>query len=121
MAKIESHRDLVVWQKAMDLAAETYALTRRFPSSENYRMTSQVTRSAVSVAANIAEGHARSTAKDFANFLHISRGSLAETETYVLLAIRLRYITDADAATILELVDHVGRMLSALRRRILPR
>ena len=121
MATIESHRDLVVWQKAMDLATETYALTRRFPNSENYRMTSQITRSAVSVAANIAEGHARSTAKDFANFLHIARGSLAETETHILLAIRLGYITDAEAATVLELIDHVGRMLSALRRKIMPR
>ncbi len=105
----------------MDLAVETYKLVRRFPSSENYRMTSQLTRSAVSVAANIAEGHARSTARDFANFLHISRGPLAETETYILLAIRLEYITAGEAATILELIDHVGRMTSSLRSKILPR
>ena len=97
MAKIESHRDLIVWQRAMDLAVLVYAATARFPMSENYRTTSQLTRSIVSVAANIAEGHARSTARDFANFLHISRGSLTESETYVLLAVRLGYLTDQAA------------------------
>lgn len=84
-------------------------------------MTSQLTRSIVSVAANIAEGHARSTARDFANFLHISRGSLAESETYILLAVRLGYLTDEAAEPILALVEEVGRMLNALRRRIYPR
>jgi four helix bundle protein len=105
----------------MDLAEEVYALTRRFPAAENYGMTSQVRRSVVSVAANVAEGHARSTAKDFANFLSIARGSLAETETYLLLAMRLGYLSDADAQPALSLVDEVGRMLVVLRRRIAPR
>ena len=72
MQKIESHRDLIVRQKAMDLAVLVYAAAARFPASENYGMKSQLTRSIVSVAANIAEGHARSTARDFANFLHIA-------------------------------------------------
>ena len=121
MPKIESHRDLIVWQKAMDLAVQVYAVTARFPSSENYRMTSQLTRSIVSVAANIAEGHARSTARDFANFLHIARGSLAESETYVLLAVRLGYIDTKTSDPVLALVDEVGRMLNALRKRIYPR
>src|SRR5690242_15315231 len=76
MTKIESHRDLTVWQKAMDLAVQTYALTSRFPSAEMYRLTAQVTRSAASVPANIAEGHARGTKRDYANFLAIAKGSL---------------------------------------------
>ncbi len=97
MTKIESHRDLIVWQKAMDLSVAVYGLTARFPSAENYRLTAQITRAVVSVAANIAEGHARSTAKDFANFLAIARGSLAETETFILLAVRLGYLAEADA------------------------
>lgn len=121
MAKIESHKDLIVWQKAMDLAVQVYGVTARFPASENYRMTSQLTRSIVSVAANIAEGHSRSTARDFANFLAIARGSLAESETYILLAMRLGYINEAISEPVLGLVDEVGRMLSVLRRRIYPR
>ncbi len=121
MAQIESHRDLIVWQKSMDLAVKVYAVTARFPAAENYRLTSQLTRSIVSVAANIAEGHARSTARDFANFLHIARGSLAESETYVLLAVRLGYVSEKTSEPVLGLIDEVGRMLSVLRRRILPR
>jgi len=121
VAKIESHLDLIVWQKAMDLSVAVYGLTARFPPAENYRLTSQLTRAVVSVAANIAEGHARSTAKDFANFLAIARGSLAETQTFILLAVRLGYLTEAEVSTTLALVDEVGKMISALRRRIAPR
>ena len=68
MAKIESHRDLIVWQKAMDLTVEVYRLASMFPGTEIYRLTAQVTRSAASVPANIAEGHSRSTRRDYANF-----------------------------------------------------
>lgn len=121
MAKIESHRDLIVWQKAMDLSVAVYGLTARFPASENFRLTAQLTRAVVSVAANIAEGHARSTAKDFANFLAIARGSLAETETFILLAIRLGYLTEDQAGETLALLNEVGKMISALRTRLAPR
>ena len=72
MTKVESHRGLVVWQKAMDLAVEIYRLTAKFPASENYRLVSQITRAVASVPANIAEGNARGTRKDYANFLAIA-------------------------------------------------
>jgi four helix bundle protein len=121
MAKIESHLDLIVWQKAMDLSVAVYGLAARFPRAEDFRLTSQLTRAVVSVAANIAEGHARSTAKDFANFLAIARGSLAETQTFILLSVRLGYLTQADVTETLALLDEVGKMISALRRRIAPR
>lgn len=105
----------------MDLSVAVYGLAARFPASENYRLTAQITRAVVSVAANIAEGHARSTAKDFANFLAIARGSLAETETFILLAVRLGYLQDADTASTLALLNEVGKMISALRTRLAPR
>ncbi|HXU10228.1 MAG TPA: four helix bundle protein, partial [Blastocatellia bacterium] len=91
MAKIKSHRDLIVWQKSMDLAEDVYRVTSGFPREELYRMTSQLTRAAISVPANIAEGHARGTRKDYANFLAIAKGSLMETETFLMLAERLGY------------------------------
>lgn len=121
MPKVESFKDLVVWQKAMDLATVVYALTKAFPRSEEYRMTSQLTRSIVSVPANIAEGHGRSTARDYAHFIHIARGSLAESATYLLLAVRLGYLTDDATAEALTLIDAVGRMLTALRKSLMPR
>jgi four helix bundle protein len=121
VASIQSHRDLVVWQKAMDLAVEVYALAKKLPASENFRMVGQMTRSAVSVPANIAEGRARSTRKDYGNFLAIAQGSLAETETYVLLCMRLSYLTSAQAEHAQTLVGEVGRMLTSLRQRLNPR
>ena len=118
MGKIESHRDLLVWQKAMDLAVEVYRLTSKFPSSETYRLVAQITRAVASVPANIAEGHARATRKDFANFLAIAKGSLMETETFLMLAIRLNYLTENEASLALGLITENSKMLTALRNRL---
>jgi len=103
----------------MDLAVEVYRLSKRFPKDETYRLTSQITRAAASVPANIAEGHARSTARDFAHFIAIAKGSLMETETFLMLAIRLDYVTEADARPVLGLVTEISKMLTSLKTRLL--
>lgn len=118
MTKIESHRDLLVWQKAMDLAVLIYRLTSKFPSSETYRLVAQVTRSASSVPANIAEGHARATKRDYLHFLAIAKGSLMETETFVMLSVRLGYAGQADAQPALDLITEISKMLTVLRSRL---
>jgi four helix bundle protein len=117
--RVRSHRDLVVWQKAMDLVVAVYRLAERFPRSETYRLTSQITRAAVAVPANIAAGHARSTARDYANFLAIAKGSLMETETYVMLAMRLDYVDATYANPILAAITEQSKMLTTLRNRLL--
>lgn len=89
---VQSYRELVAWQKAMDLAAEVYRITRTFPGDELYGITSQLRRASVSVPANIAEGQGRQTTGEFRQFLGHARGSLLETETHILLAMRLHYI-----------------------------
>ena len=119
MSKIESHRDLLVWQKAMDLTVEVYRLTKSFPPVETYRLTGQVTRAAASVPANIAEGNARGTRRDYASFLAVAKGSLMETETFVMLAVRLGYLSQAEADPSLMLVTEISKMLTALRSRLL--
>ncbi|MGK2964053.1 MAG: four helix bundle protein [Tepidiformaceae bacterium] len=116
--RISSHRDLIAWQKAMDLTVAIYELSRRFPRSEDYRLTAQLTRAAVSVPANIAEGKGRVTGRDFANFLAISRGSLMETETLLTLAVRLGYLTDADAQEAFGLITEISKMITVLRSRL---
>jgi four helix bundle protein len=83
-----------------------------------YRLTAQVTRAASSVPANIAEGHARATRRDFANFVSIAKGSLMETETFVMLAQRLGYVDDEAAAPTLRLITEIGKMLTRLRSRL---
>jgi four helix bundle protein len=118
MAKVESHQDLNVWQKAMRLAVEAYRLTATFPRSEDNRMAAQITRAAASVPANIAEGHARGTRRDYANFLAIAKGSLAETETF-LLALELQFTTTDRAGATLDLIQEISKMLTALRARLM--
>ncbi|YAF93842.1 MAG: four helix bundle protein [Nodularia sp. CChRGM 3473] len=117
--KIESHRDLIVWQKSMDMVVHIYQLTTNFPTTETYRITSQVTRAAVSIPANIAEGHARGSKNDYAHFLAISKGSLMETETFLMLALRLNYLTPVQANPTLSLITEISKMLTSLRHRIL--
>ncbi len=119
--KINSHRDLVVWQKAMDLAVEVYRLSADFPREETYRLTSQITRAAASVPANIAEGHARGTRKDYANFLSIAKGSLMETETFLTLAVALKYVKKEKSEIAFSLITEVSKMLTVLRNRIRSR
>jgi four helix bundle protein len=113
-----SHRELVVWQKSMDMAVQVYRLTERFPRSELYRLTSQLTRAAASVPANIAEGNGRASRREYAHFLAIAKGSLNETETFLFLAIRLGYLREHETASTLALITEVGKMLTALRRRL---
>lgn len=90
--KIRSHRDLIVWQKAMDLVVSVYGLSEAFPKSETYGLTSQVRRAVSSVPANIAEGQGRRLRGEFLNFLGNARGSLSELDTHLELAFRLKYL-----------------------------
>lgn len=121
MGGISSHRELQVWQMAMDLVVEVYRISARFPADERYRLTAQLTRAVASVPANIAEGNARSTRRDYANFLSVAKGSLMETETFLILAVRLGYIAEASAAPALELITRVSKMLTALRSRLIAK
>jgi four helix bundle protein len=116
---IRSHKELVVWQKAMDLAVEVYRVAEAFPKDETYRLTAQISRAVVSVPANIAEGAARDAVGDYARFLAIARGSLAEVETFLTLAVRFGYVDDDTVMPAMSLADEVGRMLTTLRRRLL--
>jgi four helix bundle protein len=119
MAVIRSHRDLVVWQKAMDLTVGVYGLARRLPRFETYGLVSQLTRAAASVPANIAEGHARGTRRDYAKFVAIGRGSLMETDTFLLLAVRLGYLPAHDVTSLRNKIEEVSKMLTGLRKRLL--
>ncbi|RTY92279.1 four helix bundle protein [Flavobacterium sp. GT3R68] len=86
------HKDLEVWKKSMDLVVSLYQITKRFPDSEKYGLTSQMTRAAVSIPSNIAEGAARKGNKELLQFLYIAIGSLSELETQYLIAVRLTFI-----------------------------
>jgi four helix bundle protein len=110
------HYDLRVWQLAMDLVVEVYAVTKQFPDSEKYGLGSQMQRAAVSVPSNIAEGAGRESNADFLRFLTISRGSLSELETQLLIAQRLNYV--ADVSEQLNKTKEVFMLLKGLVRKL---
>jgi four helix bundle protein len=116
----QSYRDLIVWRKAMDLAKESYTLTKRFPPSEVRGLTSQVQRAAVSVPSNIAEGNGRLRPGAYVNHLCIARGSLHELESDLTLAAELGYVSQDEVRPAMLLCDEVSRMLTMLSRSLKP-
>lgn len=112
--EIKSHRDLVVWQKSMELVTQCYRLTGEFPNREKFGLSSQLQRAAVSIPANIAEGHARKTTRAFLNHLSIACGSLAELETHLEVAVRLKYLQSAQCGDALVNLNEISRMLDGL-------
>jgi four helix bundle protein len=115
---VSDHRELIVWQKGIQLALQTYRLSRRFPREEVYGLTSQIRRAAVSVPANVAEGNGRTHRREYANHVSMARGSLREVETLAEIAFGLQYISNEELAEFRELLDHVGRMLTRLLKRL---
>ncbi len=119
--RIRSYRDLKVWQKSMDLTVRTYEVTRRFPSEEKYGIVSQMRRAAASVPANIAEGQARRSTKEFIQMLGIARGSLAEIETFVASSERLGMTRSETSESVLEDCAEINRMMNGLMRALSSR
>jgi four helix bundle protein len=118
MAEIRSYQDLVVWQRSMDLAVSVYEMTRAFPQSELYGMTSQMRRSAASIAANIAEGYGRESTGSYVHFLKTARGSLKELETHVILSQRVRLTNEGASGPLLRDAMGIGIMLNSLIRSL---
>jgi four helix bundle protein len=111
---VQSYRQLIAWQKAMDFVAEVYRVTRTFPKEEMYGVTSQLRRAAVSIPSNIAEGQGRQTTGEFRQFLGHARGSLLETETQILLSERLEYLGHKETESLIAQAAEVGRILNGL-------
>ena len=116
--RIRSHRDLIVWRKAIDLAIETYKLAGTLPAVERFVLKEQMLRASVSIPANIAEGHGRTSKGDYVRHLGIARGSLRELETLLELARRLGYFEESALSRATMLADEVGRMLWTLLEKL---
>jgi four helix bundle protein len=115
-----SHRELTVWRKGLDLACQVYKLTRKMPKEETYRLSGQIIRCSASIPANIAEGNARGTRRDYGHFISIARGSAAELETFLMLVKRLDLAPIDEVDEVLGRTEEVGRMLNALRNKLVP-
>ncbi len=111
---VKSYRDLIVWQKAMDLVTKVYGLLEILPGREYMALSDQMRRAAVSIPSNIAEGYGRMAQRDYARFLTIARGSVYELETQLLICVRLGYLNDDHIAEPLQLCDEISRMLYSI-------
>ena len=118
MSTLKSYQDLEVWKKSIDLAEMIYRISTQFPTEEKFGLTSQIRRAAVSVPANIAEGAARKGTGEFLQFLGVASGSLAETETFLVLAERLHMLTPEQTHPVQQQAADVGRMLNGLKRSL---
>ncbi|HVT90849.1 MAG TPA: four helix bundle protein [Tepidisphaeraceae bacterium] len=113
-----NYRDLLVWQKAMDLCEAIYRWTRGFPKEELYGLTQQLRRAGISIPSNIAEGQGRGSDKEWNRYLNIAYGSLREVETQILIAARLGYLDAANTEALLNVAGEVGRLINGLRRSL---
>lgn len=112
---LRSYKDLLVWQKGMDLLVEVYAITKKYPAEERLGLAAHTRRTAVSIPSNIAEGSARHSKAEFARYTDIAYGSVAELETQLIAARRLKFLLRAESA-VFDLLADEERMLAALRR-----
>ena len=118
MTSLKSYRELLVWQKGIDLVVIAYKATAGFPKSETYGLISQIRRAATSIPANIAEGYGRGTRKEYLQFVMVAQGSLKELETHFIVSEKLSYLTASQAARLLTQTDELGRMMGSLIRKL---
>ena len=116
--KIRTFRDLRVWQKGIELVKQTYKITRTLPKDEQYTLSSQMRRAAISVPSNIAEGFRRRYDKEHKQFLNIALGSCAELETQVVIAKELGYLDNSNEQVLIELLNHICGMIVNLDKKI---
>ena len=118
MSDVSSFKDLLIWQKGIDITEKCYLLTKSFPREELYSMTSQIRRSASSIPANIAEGYGRRSTQEYIRFLNIAQGSLNELETHLIVSERVKLCSNDDIESIISLLREEGRMIVALIKKL---
>ncbi len=111
---MSSYKELIVWQKSIQLVTDIYKLTKMFPKEELYGLASQMQRTVVSIPSDIAEGNERNSSKEFSQFLRIARGSLAELETQIIISEKLGYTNQKQITPILNDCYEIGRMINGL-------
>lgn len=117
-SKVSSYKDLLVWKRSIELATNIFAVTKNYPKEQQYGLVSQIERSAVSIASNIAEGAGRKGKKEFVQFVSIARGSLFELETQLIISEQTGFINKEKLNYFIKEIDEIGKMLSGLKRSL---
>ena len=115
---VVDYKELIIWQKSMDLVSEVYKLVKKLPREENYALSDQIRRASVSIPSNIAEGNSRDSTKEYGYFLSIARGSIAELETQLLLCERIGYLDSDDLKKSFDLILEVRKMLTKIKQSL---
>lgn len=115
---IKDFKDLIVWQKAMDLVEEVYRMVKKLPKEELFALSDQMRRSAISIPSNIAEGQGRNSTKEFIQFLAIAKGSKSELETQLLLCVKINYLNSTDIEIAVSLIQEIGKMINVLQKSL---
>ena len=118
MEEVKSYRNLIVWQKSIEVCTLIYRLTQDFPRDETFGITSQLKRAAISVPTNISEGHSRNSKKEYRHFVGIARCTLAEVETLITLTKNLQFTSENKITEITDLCTEIGKMLTSLNRKL---
>ncbi|MBO4640799.1 MAG: four helix bundle protein [Treponema sp.] len=116
--QIVDYKELIIWQKSMDLVSEVYKLAKKLPKEETYVLSDQIRRSAISIPSNIAEGNGRHSVKEYGYFLSIARGSIAELETQLLLGERIGYWESKDLTQSFDLITEIRKMLTKIKHNL---
>lgn len=112
------YKELIIWQKSMDLVSEVYKLVKKLPREENYALSDQIRRSAVSIPSNIAEGNSRDSTREYNYFLSVARGSIAELETQLFLTERIGYLESDDLKNAFDLITEIRKMLTKIKQNL---
>ncbi len=115
---INSFQDLKIWQKSMDIVEEIYNITKKMPKEEQYGLTGQMQRAAVSIPSNIAEGYSRSTTKEYVHFLHVAKGSKSELQTQLMICERLGYLEINELEHVFNQLSELGKMFYVLIKKL---
>jgi four helix bundle protein len=116
--EIKSFRDLIIWQRGINLVKEVYKETQNFPKQELYGLTSQIRRAAISIPSNVSEGHIRQHRAEFRQFLSMALGSLAELETQMIISRELNYISTEKSENLIVQMDSIGKMIRGLMKKL---
>lgn len=117
--EIKSFRDLIIWQRGINLVKEVYKETQNFPKQELYGLTNQIRRSAISIPSNVSEGHIRQHRAEFRQFLSMALGSLAELETQIIISRELDYIPSETSENLIDQMDSLGKMIRGLMKKLI--
>ncbi|MBI1648036.1 four helix bundle protein [Capnocytophaga sp. 051621] len=117
--KIEDYKDLIVWQRSMELAEEVYRLVKKLSKEELFALSDQIRRAVISIPSNIAEGYERNSTKEYIHFLSIAKGSKAELETQLLLCTKIHYLNNSDIEKSISLIQEIGKMINSLQKHLI--